>query len=387
MNTFRTYVGIVIAISVATLIALVLLWPDGSGGSELKLGAATPTEKGKIEKIEAVDCTMALENAECQKAYVRMKSGPEEGDLVSVDVTNRGDNSVFGVGDTVKVASFSNAGGPEVHSIIDFERKPPMLLLAVAFCLLVIVFGRLRGAMSLVGLALSLGIVLVFVIPAILDHKPPLAVALAGAMAVMLVTISLAHGVGPKSIAAILGTSLSLLIVCVLAVAFTHAANLTGYSSEEASLLSAGDANISISGLVVAGIVIGALGVLDDVTVSQASTVIALRAANPRLGTRELYRRAIDVGRDHVSATVNTLVLAYVGSSLPLLLILGSGQLGFTDAVNMEVVAKEIVATLVGSIGLIAAVPITTILAALLAGSLHRGELLVAASGGGHHHH
>jgi uncharacterized membrane protein len=386
LNTFRTYVGIAIAISVATLIALVLLWPDGSGGSGLKVGSTTHTEKGKIEKIEAVDCTMSAENLKCQKAYVRMESGPERGDLVSVDVTNRGDNSVFGVGDTVKVAAFSTAGGPKVHSIIDFERKPPMLLLAVAFCLLVVIFGRLRGAMSLVGLALSLGIVLIFVIPAILDHKPPLAVALAGAMAVMLVTIALAHGVGPKSIAAILGTSLSLLIVCVLAVAFTHAANLTGYSSEEASLLSAGDANISISGLVVAGIVIGALGVLDDVTVSQASTVIALRAANPRLGTRELYRRAIDVGRDHVSATVNTLVLAYVGSSLPLLLILGSGQLGFTEAVNMEVVAKEIVATLVGSIGLIAAVPITTILAAFLAGSLRRGQLLVTASRGHHYH-
>lgn len=135
----------------------------------------------------------------------------------------------------------------------------------------------------------------------------------------------------------------------------------------------------------IAGIIIGALGVLDDVTISQASTVLALRAANPNQSIGRLYKRAIDVGRDHVSATVNTLVLAYVGSSLPVLLILGSGEVGLTRAMNMEVVAKEIVATLVGSIGLIAAVPITTLLAALMSGALSRGELAEAASHGHHH--
>ena len=146
-----------------------------------------------------------------------------------------------------------------------------------------------------------------------------------------------------------------------------------------------GDSDISISGLLIAGIIIGALGVLDDVTISQASTVMALRAADPGQSFRGLYSRAIEVGRDHVSATVNTLVLAYVGSSLPVLLIFGSGQLGLVDAVNLEIVAKEIVATLVGSIGLIAAVPITTALAVLLADRLSESELHEAAEGGHHH--
>jgi uncharacterized membrane protein len=245
-----------------------------------------------------------------------------------------------------------------------------MLWLAIAFVALVIVVARLRGVLSLVGLGISLGVVLGFIVPAILDGESPLAVAVVGAMAVMLVTISLAHGLGAKSLAAIVGTAASLLLVAGLASAFTELTHLTGLSSEEATLLQFQGLEVDFQGLLLAGMVIGALGVLDDVTVSQASTVMALRAANPSLGFGQLYRRALVVGRDHVSATVNTLVLAYVGSSLPVLLIFSSGGVSLIDAVNVELVAKEIVATLVGSIGLIAAVPLTTAIAGLLAGGL-----------------
>jgi uncharacterized membrane protein len=194
-------------------------------------------------------------------------------------------------------------------------------------------------------------------------------------MAVMLTTIPLAHGLGPKSLAAIAGTAVSLLLVVGLAVVFTDLTHLTGVASEEAATLAANNQEISFEALLIAGMVIGALGVLDDVTISQSSTVMALRAANPGLGFGELFRRAIDVGRDHVSATVNTLVLAYVGTSLVTLLVFGSGQLGVLEAVNLEVIASVIVATLVGSIGLIAAVPITTALAALLAEGIPAEDL------------
>jgi uncharacterized membrane protein len=121
--------------------------------------------------------------------------------------------------------------------------------------------------------------------------------------------------------------------------------------------------------------------VLDDVTISQSSTVLALRGANPALGTRQLFTRAMHVGRDHVSATVNTLVLAYVGAALPLLLVFSSGRIGFIEAVNIELIAKEVVATLVGSIGLIAAVPITTAIAAMLATRLEADALARAEAG------
>jgi uncharacterized membrane protein len=385
-TSLRTYQILVGVLTGVTLIALVLLWPHGESKTDLEFGNGTPTEKAEVEGVEKTKCTVPLENATCYTATIKLQSGPESGQSATIDLTSRSSDTVVDPGDKIRVAAIRNGSGPTIYSLIDFQRGPSLILLSIAFALLVIIFGRLRGAMSLVGLGVSLAIVLFFIVPAILHNKPPLAVALAGSMAVMLATIFLAHGTGPKSIAAILGTSVSLLLVGLLAVIFTSAANLTGFTSEEASLLSASNSGISISGLVVAGIIIGALGVLDDVTISQASTVLALKAANPKLRIRQLYARAIDVGRDHVSATVNTLVLAYVGSSLPVLLILGSGEVGFGRAVNMEVVAKEVVATLVGSIGLIAAVPITTILAALLASSLSRGELIVASSGGGHSH-
>ena len=167
----------------------------------------------------------------------------------------------------------------------------------------------------------------------------------------------------PTAVVALSSSSSSTLLTVALALVFTEAAHLSGFASEEATYLQLGGADFSLEGLLLAGMVIGALGVLDDVTVSQDSTVLALRAANPGLGFRELFTSGLRVGRDHVSAT---LVLAYVGASLPVLLIFSATDLGLSDAFNLEIVAKEVVATLVGSIGLIAAVPVTTALVALL---------------------
>jgi uncharacterized membrane protein len=250
-----------------------------------------------------------------------------------------------------------------------------MLWLALGFVAIVLLFGRLRGGLSLIGLVASLLLVVGFIVPSILDGRPPLLVAVVGAFAVMLATITLAHGIGPKGIAALLGTAAALGLTVVLAAAFTTLASITGQSSEESLLVQVGQTSLSLEGLVRAGMVIGALGVLDDVTVSQASAVMALRRANPAQTARELYQGALAVGRDHVAATVNTLVLAYAGASLPILLLFSVGNTSFGDAVNNEAVAANIVATLVGSIGLIAAVPLTTALAALLAVHLSPGEL------------
>ena len=148
---------------------------------------------------------------------------------------------------------------------------------------------------------------------------------------------------------------------------FTRVAHLSGVSSDEAIYLGATQNGLSLRGLLIAGMVIGALGVLVDLTVSQASTVIALRRANPALGFTGLFRGALEVGHDHIAATVNTLVFAYAGAALPVLLIFSIGGTSFTDAINGEAVAEEVVATLVGSIGLIASMPMTTAMAALLA--------------------
>ena len=357
---------IVGAIAAATVVAMVVMWP-GETDAELAAGLAAPTERAEVTEVAEGPCPPPQPGT-CGRASIRLDSGADEGAEASLALGATALDPGLEAGDAIRVSRAAAAPGvPAGYTFVDFERRSPMLWLALAFAALVIVFGRLRGALSLIGLAASLAVVVLFIIPAILDGTSPLAVAIVGSLAVMLLTISLAHGLGPKSLAAMLGTTVSLVLVAVLALAFTEITDLTGLASEESALLQINEVGVSFEGLLLAGMVIAALGVLDDVTVSQASTVLALRRANPGLGFGELYRRAIDVGRDHVSATVNTLVLAYVGASLPVLLLFGSGQLGFLDAVNVELVAQEVVATLVGSIGLIAAVPITTALAARLA--------------------
>jgi uncharacterized membrane protein len=230
-----------------------------------------------------------------------------------------------------------------------------------------------RGARALLGLGVSLAIVLGFIVPSIVEGNAALEVALIGSLAIMLATISLTHGLGVKTLAASLGTATSLFLTAALASVFTELTHLTGLSSDEAVFVRAtSGAEISLQGLLLAGMVIGALGVLDDVTVTQASTVLAVKHANPAFGVRDLLGSGLSVGRDHVAATVNTLVLAYVGASLPVLLIFSIGDTPFVDAVNLEAVAEQIVAMLVGSIGLIAAVPVTTALAAALATQVSR---------------
>ena len=164
-------------------------------------------------------------------------------------------------------------GGIASYAFVDYERQAPMVWLAILFVVVALLVGRMRGARSLVGLGVSLAIVLVFIVPAILDGRSPLAVAIVGSLAVMLVTMGLAHGVGPKSAAAAIGTSLALLVTALLGLLFTDLAHLTGFTSEQATFLQLTDTSLSLSGLVVAGLVIGALGVLDDLTLTQSSAV------------------------------------------------------------------------------------------------------------------
>lgn len=372
-----------------TVVAMVVLWPsdvDSRVGEAIVAKSDTAT----VMSVDEFACE-GLNTDVCRQVKVRLESGSDSGRVKELLLDNGNIDPEVSEGDELRVVKNVVPPGADPvpgreYSISDFSREGPMLFLALAFALLVVAFGRLRGALSLVGLGISLFVVLSFIVPAILNGESAVAVAVVGALAVMLATILLAHGAGPKSLAAILGTAVSLVITVALAVIFTDLTHLLGRSSEEAAFLQVNDSGVSLEGLLLAGIIVAALGVLDDVTVSQSSTVLALRAANPTQGFRELFTRAMDVGRDHVSATVNTLVLAYVGASLPLLLIFSSSRISFVDAVNLEIIAKEIVATLVGSIGLIAAVPITTALAALLAGRMSDDELADVETAHGHAH-
>jgi uncharacterized membrane protein len=381
LSARRIYLAIIVALALGTVGGMIALWPQGDAAplTFAPVLRSENTYSGEIVSAENFECKR-YRTARCQRVELEVTSGPDAGRREKQEV-NLGPGSLeYSSGDGVVLLNevpreALEKGADSEYLILDFDRKQPLLWLAIAFAGLVILFGRLRGGLSLVGLVASLLIVVFFVVPAILHDSPPLPVALVGSLAVMLTTIPLAHGFGPKSLAAMAGIAASLALIVVLAVIFADVAHLNGLTSEEASILAYNDTGLNLQNLLIAGMVIGSLGVLDDVTVSQASTVLALRAANPQLRFAELFRSAIDVGRDHVSATVNTLVLAYAGGSLSTLLILGSGDIAFLDAVNYEVIASVIVATLVGSIGLICAVPITTALSALLAERISAEEL------------
>jgi uncharacterized membrane protein len=360
-------------VAVTTAAGMALLWPGHVDDRFSEV--VQPNDRARVVAVSEKPCAATVATR-CRRVTVRLLSGEDRGRLGVIQTTDVGVDPTVDVGDEVRVAQtpqvpgYDYGGASGAYTIVDFERGRPLLALFAVFALLVLALSRLRGALSLVGLGLSFAVILLFVVPGILNGESPVAVAVVGSLAIAFVTILLAHGGGPKSVAAMLGTSVTLLLTAGLAVVFTHATRLTGLSSEETFALRLADQRVSLQGLLIAGMVIGALGVLDDVTVSQSSTVFALRAANPALGFRRLFGHAMEVGRDHVAATVNTLVLAYAGASLPVLLVFASGSLPAGQAVSLELVAEQVVGTLVGSIGLIAAVPATTAVAAWLARSL-----------------
>jgi uncharacterized membrane protein len=385
-HLLRTSTGRAVAIAVGLLVlgvaaGLAILWPRGDANVR-QTQPITGLGTAEVVSVTAGGCE-SYAGPGCRVARIELQSGPDEGRRSFVTMPGGQATPALSSGDRIRVVrnAPSEVGqgqaprlddpSAQAFSFIDFERRLPLLWLAVAFGALVVVLGRLHGVRALLGLGISLAIVIEFIVPAMLHGRPTLPVALIGSLAAMLVTMLLSHGLGLKSAAAMLGTASALILTVLLAMGAVEIAHITGLSSEEATYVQlTADRRLSIEGLVIAGIVIGTLGVLDDVTISQSSTVLALRRANPRLPFVRLFNEGLSVGRDHLTAAVNTLVLAYAGAALPLLLIFSTDQIPFDEAVNRELVAEQIVAMLVGSTGLIAAVPLTTALAALLVSRL-----------------
>jgi len=365
---------------VATVVGLVWLWPRGSAVEPHSI-VVTRTLPARVVAVASAHCTLTADQS-CQLVKARLLGGRDKGTTTSFEFLPTPGVSRLRGGDRIRVVR--NPPPPRgtpvaarlpAYSFSDFDRRLPLLWLGITCGMLLLATGRWHGLRAIAGLATSLLIVLKFVIPSILHGNSAVAVALTGSLTVLLITIPLCYGLRAKAIAAWLGTTVSLVLAVALASLFTHVAHLSGASSDEAVFLSSTDNRISLQGLLLAGIVIGALGVLVDLTVSQASTVMALRRANPSQTFTALFRGALDVGHDHIAATVNTLVFAYAGAALPVLLIFSIGHTSFTDALNSETVSEEVVAALIGSIGLIASMPITTALAALLAPHLADKQL------------
>ena len=365
----RVLTVVVVIVGALAVLGTIAFWPRGDAPD---LG---------VQPNDYVDATVtAIDDGTCQDPEI---DAPGECQLVSAELTSgadAGDEIVFEVratqfevpelaeGDRVVLLDVSTAPDRYRYSFADFQRSTPMLWLLGVFVVVVIAFGRWQGVRALIGLAASGAVLLAFLVPSLLRDEPAVAVALAATVVIAFIALYLAHGVNMGTTVALGGTLAALAITSALAFGVAAAANLTGLADRRAQTLRVTAEALDLQGLLVAGIVVGALGVLDDVTVSQVSIVAALRRANPGLSGRFLYREATKVGRDHVASTVNTLVLAYAGASLPLLLFFVQGDQPVGRLLSSELIAVEVVRMLVGSIGLVASVPITTALAAVVLG-------------------
>ncbi len=365
----RGLLAVVAPLAALTLIGLIVLWPrDGVPDRSPRLGLPAQLVNATVTGVETRPCGGGPATAsQCQTAAVRVTSGPDEGQTVDLELTVGPGNPSLEDGDKIIVGRVVDETLGTFYSFADYQRRAPLLLLAALFAGVVIAIGRLRGLAALAGLVVTFGVLVRFVLPAILEGKSPMLVAIVGSAAVTFVIMYLAHGFNAQTTTALLGTIAALGLIGILAGVFVSAANIFNLGSEEATFLQVSASQVDLRGLLLGGVIIGSLGVLNDVTVTQASAVWQLHAANPAAGIADLYRRAMRVGRDHIASTVDTLVLAYAGASLPLLLLFTLASRPVGDVLTGELVAEEIVRTLVGSIGLVASVPITTGLTAFVA--------------------
>lgn len=282
----------------------------------------------------------------------------ENGNLPLVNIIK------YSINDHVLLSSDINLDGDKEYFITDFIRKDSLILLSIIFIILLLFIAKWKGLSSLLGMIFTFFVVFTFILPRLLAGNNPVLIAVGASLVIIPVSFYLAHGFNKKTTIAIISSIISLIITAILASIFTQIGHLTGLSSEEAGMLSIDQGNLNMKGILLAGIVIGALGVLDDITISQAAIVDELAKTANLTKTKDLYSRSMVIGKDHITSMVNTLVLAYAGASLPLLLIFTNNPHPFSEIINYELIAEEIIRTLVGSIGLILAVPITTMIAA-----------------------
>ncbi|MFB6726211.1 YibE/F family protein [Kribbella sp. NPDC056345] len=344
----------------AAVIAMIVMWP---GGGVQVATYQTNTARGEVTKL--APCPDKRD--QCDLASVKLSTGPDKGQIVPVQVPQAGKVPIsIEVGQSIMLGVQTDAKDiADRYQYVDHDRSKPLLILAAVFALAVVALSRWRGFAALIALAMTAVMLTQFILPAILKGSNPLLVAVVGGTVIMAVALFLTHGINAQSSIALSGTIAALGMTVVLGWFFTKFCQLTGLASDGASAAKQFFPSLSLTGLLVAGMVIGALGVLDDVTVTQAAAVWELSAANPSASRAELIGAGLRIGRTHVASVVNTLVLAYAGAAMPVLITFAIQGLPGQYVISTEMVAMEIVRGLVGSLGIIAAVPLTTTLAAL----------------------
>jgi uncharacterized membrane protein len=272
------------------------------------------------------------------------------------------------VGDKILVTISSLPDGTTTAHFTDFYRKNSLIVLFLIFVLVSVLISGWKGVRSLLGILLSLGIIILIILPGIQEGKDPLSVSILGAFFFVGMSLYIVYGWNVKTHTAVLGSFIALSITGILSFIFINQTKLTGYGDENMFFISQMTQNtLNVRSLLLASVIIGTMGVLDDLVISQASAVFELYKTDPTQSFKDLFRTAMNIGKDHIAATVNTLVLTYAGASLPMLLLFSFSNVNFGLAINLEYIAEEIVRMLVGSLGLFTSVPITTTIAALIA--------------------
>lgn len=363
-RTRRILGAVVLPLLAATIVGLVALWPRGDTpvGSE-----ENPVDGPGFTTAEVTEVTGEVGT----EALALLHDGSER--IVPIQIPPEIMSAGIEPGDTIRVFFTTGAmGSGSPYVFVDFVRDVPMLLLTGLYVLVVVLVARIRGLMAIVGLLASLAVVALFLVPALMTGAPAMLTTLVGASAMMFFAVYLAHGVSIRTTTALLGTFIGLAVTVTLAWWSATAARLSGTGSDTALMLDAMLPGLGLRELLMCGIVIAGLGALNDVSITQASAVWELHAANPKASTRSVFARAMRIGRDHIASTVYTLAFAYVGTAMTTIMVVMLYDRSLTSTLTAGEIAEEVVRTLVSSIGLVLAIPATTFIGALLVRSSRR---------------
>ncbi|MEO9325362.1 YibE/F family protein [Nocardioides sp. C4-1] len=362
-------VGSLVAILVAVLAGVVLLWPDGSRVDDLAddLQFAAPGVTFPQAEVLAVQepCADARPAQGCGQIEVRVAEGDDEGTELLVAVPRDVLGSSLAEGDRVKLIRTPPQadGQPATLNYFGIVRTAPLAILAIVFVVVVLAVARFRGLMALLGLTFAVGVLGWFMLPALLSGESAVLIGAVGSAAIMYVVLYTTHGFSLRTSAALAGTMAGIAVTTVLGVVAVGATRLTGVADEGSRALSAVATDLSFPGLFSCAIIVAGLGVLNDVTITQASAVWELRAASPRMSRAKVFSSGMRIGRDHIASTIYTIVFAYAGTALTVLLVLRLYELPTGTLLATEEITQEVVRTLATSIGLVLAVPLTTLIA------------------------
>ena len=370
-RALRILVVVLIPLAIWTVVGLVVFWPgdisdrvnpDLAGGYNVP-GVTYPS--GRITAVQQISCdglpgsTPDVSELNCAEATAELLEGDDQGLAVSVLLSEPVYASGVEVGQRITLTRVPPLDGqPAQYQFADFERRTPLIVLTVIFAVAVVAVARWRGFASLIGLAFAGFILVEFMLPALVAGWDPLLIGLIGSSAIMFVVLYAAHGFSARTSTALVGTLFGLILIAVLGLVATRWAHLTGVVEDESFVLSATAPNLRLTSVVIVGIIVAGLGVLNDVTITQASAVWEL--ADEGQGQRHLFAKAMRIGRDHIASTVYTIAFATAGAALSVLLLISIYDRPLLQVVQTEQFSSEIIRTLVGSIGLVLAVPLTT---------------------------